>query len=211
MESATLVSSPTLLNLLLTEVGVALVLIVPFGDGAKQAVVSFFERQKWIGLMRYPLFSLVTLLSYLLVDVSLDARRTANVINAQGGFTASHEARLLRAQRDQYVAAFALLMLLVIYRLYALVRRATLLTKSLEAMTKQAQGAAAAALATASAPDAGSKAASAASAEDRIAAAERRALVADSRLAALQAENARLRTQVQDYDTMFAGSRKKAE
>ena len=133
------------LGLLLLELSCVGLLIAPLAPSTRRGIVRFIEGNSLLSSLRQPAFYFTIALGAACVYCLIQ------MVNVQGKLdsaTAGTELRwtsqLYRAQRDVLLCGSATLLLLVVHRLFALLKEVNQLSASKEALTKQAEGAAAA-------------------------------------------------------------------
>lgn len=139
-------------TLLVTELIIIALLTLPFEwmglAGARAALVRWISTSRILASLTKPLlyFSVLVGLSFLFT--TRDMLKLQNEYHeARGGDLAQklqHESRMFRAQRNFYLTGFCMVLLLVIGRVYELLKKVNKLEATSEALRKQAEGAAAA-------------------------------------------------------------------
>ncbi|TYZ58658.1 hypothetical protein PybrP1_003804 [[Pythium] brassicae (nom. inval.)] len=126
--------------LMIVEAVVCLIISLPFGHRATQAVVQFIAariggRDSIPSIMATVMLALVSIL--FLSDVSTCYKHHSTGAVLSDGM----RIRLLTAQRDMYISGFALFLFLLLRLVYTAIVKNIRLEKSLSAMQKQAEGA----------------------------------------------------------------------
>lgn len=131
--------------LLLVELALVGAFIAPLSAPTRRGIVRGIEGTSLLQTLRQPAqyftMALAAAWVYCLVDL-VSAQNKLDV--ATSGTELRFESLLYRAQRNTLLTGAATLLLLVVHRLFALLKEVNQLTASKEALTKQAEGAAAA-------------------------------------------------------------------
>jgi len=136
---------------LLAEIGIVILLLVPFISTAAWSRLFSSNLLKWLSKhISMGFYIMIFLLVIVFADamrVEYDQRRAKlEAGSAPNTHVEEHiNMRLFRAQRDSYIAGFALFLIFVISRLIRMVSDNARLEASLTALSRQAQGAASAA------------------------------------------------------------------
>lgn len=135
--------------LLVTELAIIGLLCVPVPGGLLRPVVRWVSTSSMLASLAKPLIWFGTLvgLSFLFTTREMlklqeeyhDAKEYHDL-----GQKLQHESRMFRAQRNFYLTGFCLVLLVVIGRVYTLLKQVNKLEATTEALRKQAEGAAAA-------------------------------------------------------------------
>jgi len=134
--------------LLVTELAIIGMLCVPVPGGLLRPVVRWVSTSSLLASLSKPLIYFGTLvgLSFLFTTREM-LKLQEEYHEAKAGDLAQklqHESRMFRAQRNFYLTGFCLVLLIVIGRIYKLLKQVNKLEATSEALRKQAEGAAAA-------------------------------------------------------------------
>ena len=134
--------------LLVTELAIIGMLCVPVPGGLLRPVVRWVSTSSLLASLAKPLIYFGTLvgLSFLFTTREM-LKLQEEYHEAKAGDLAQklqHESRMFRAQRNFYLTGFCLVLLIVIGRIYKLLKQVNKLEATSEALRKQAEGAAAA-------------------------------------------------------------------
>ena len=131
--------------LLLLELSFVGLLIAPLSPGMRRSIVKFIEGSSLLSQLKQPAkyftVALAAVWVYSLVDM---VNMQGKLDNATAGTELRWNSQLHRAQRNVLLCGTATLLLLVVHRLFNLIKEVNQLSASKEALTKQAEGAAAA-------------------------------------------------------------------
>jgi len=217
--------------LLVTELAIIGMLCVPVPGGLLRPVVRWVSTSSMLASLAKPLIWFGTLvgLSFLFTTREMlklqeeyhDAKEYHDL-----GQKLQHESRMFRAQRNFYLTGFCLVLLVVIGRVYTLLKQVNKLEATTEALRKQAEGAAAAykamsaeaeeakqsakAAKPASSPKAEAKGAQGGEAADQAALQKRLAEAEAARDAALRGAEA-LKKQAEGLSTEYARLQREKE
>jgi len=162
--------------LLVAELVIIGLLTLPFPGGARGVIIRWISTSSLLAALAKPLmyFSVLVVLSFMFTTREM-LKLQDEYHEARAGDLAQklqHEARMFRAQRNFYLTGFCMVQLLVISRIYSLLKQVNKLEATQMALKKQAEGAAAAYKAVSAEKDAAAKpAAKGGDAEDAAAAA----------------------------------------
>jgi len=123
--------------MLVMELVLATLLIVPVLDRVKQRVVSWLDSQEWLSYLKV-LLILIIILDFATFIVSYQNVLKYSPIDTSTTGQDNHH-RLVEAERDRYLAAFTLILLLLVHRIYAMLKRNNHIELKFQAMEKQAQ------------------------------------------------------------------------
>ena len=132
-------------TLLISELLVVGLLIAPLSPTTRRGLTRSIESSEVLTKARNPAIYFTAALGFAAVYCLLDVvRAQKNFDAATSGTELRFESLLHRAQRNTLLTGGATLLLLVVHRLFALIKEVNQLTASKEALMKQAEGAAAA-------------------------------------------------------------------
>jgi len=119
------------------------ILLIPCGTPCKLRTIEWMDRQSWLGFFRYVFLTMSGAIFFLLFEFGLDLKHGyAELQTAQQQpnvhILPALTERILRAERNAAIFSFTLLLALLVYSYYHLLKKNSKLEKSLIAMTKQA-------------------------------------------------------------------------
>jgi len=134
--------------LLVTELAIIGMLCVPVPGGLLRPVVRWVSTSSLLASLAKPLIYFGTLVGLSFLFTTREMLKLQDEYHeAKAGDLAQklqHESRMFRAQRNFYLTGFCLVLLIVIGRIYKLLKQVNKLEATSEALRKQAEGAAAA-------------------------------------------------------------------